>query len=144
MTARRHARQAGFTLLEAIIAMVIMATTLMALYAWLASSTLGAARAAERATSLSDARTAVAYLERVNPMTDPDGSVKIGGFALTWHAEAVTERRTGRAATGEPSPYDYQLYDMQVELARDGAVTRNFSMRRAGWVATRVIDPNEL
>lgn len=144
MTARRHDRQSGFTLLEAIVALVIMATTLMVLYAWLASSTLGAERSADNATTLNDARTALAYLERINPMVEPSGSATLGPFKLSWESEPVTDRRTGRSASGDPSPYDYQLFDMTAQVKREGRTEREFTVRRAGWVATRVVDPNEL
>ena len=103
MTPHHTRAQSGFTLLEAIVALVIMATTLMVLYGWLASSTLGAVRSEETAASLSSARTALSYLERVNPMTQPNGTTEFGTFKLTWHAEPVTDRRTGRTPVGDPS-----------------------------------------
>ena len=144
MTPHHTRAHSGFTLLEAIVALVIMATTLMVLYGWLASSTLGAVRSEETAASLSSARTALSYLERVNPMTQPNGTTEFGTFKLTWHAEPVTDRRTGRTPVGDPSPYDYQLFDLTAQIQGEGFAMREFTVRRAGWVATRVIDPNEL
>ncbi|MCR6686518.1 type II secretion system protein [Pseudoxanthomonas sp.] len=65
--------QRGFTLLEAIVAMVVMATALLALYSWLSTSTLGLRRAQAQAQALEDARTALSLVEDVNPMQDPQG-----------------------------------------------------------------------
>lgn len=144
MTPQHRRAQSGFTLLEAIVALVIMATTLMALYSWLASSTLGAVRSEETAASLSNARTALNYLERVNPMSEPNGTAEFKTFRLTWHSEPVTDRRTGRTPVGDPSPYDYQLFDLTAQIEQEGRPPREFTVRRAGWVATRIIDPNEL
>ena len=71
--------QSGFSLLEAIVAMVVMATALLALYAWLSSSTLGLTRAQAQTRALADSRSALALVETINPMLEPSGQRRRGG-----------------------------------------------------------------
>ncbi len=135
--------QCGFTLLEAIVAMVIMATTLIALYAWLSSNTIAVTRAQAVSQGLDDARIALAVIEGINPMQTSTGSRDVGPVSVRWTATAVTDRRTGVTATGEAAPYDFTLYDLQVETLREGRTTHAFQVRRAGWVATQVLDMSD-
>lgn len=144
IAARAGSGQAGFTLLEAIVAMVIMATTLLALYAWLGSTTIGVQRAQAVSQGLVDARVALAVVEGINPMDSESGSRDVGELTVRWSATPVAERRAGITMVGLAAPYDFALYDVQVETLRDGRQTYAFSVRRAGWIATQVLDPDEL
>ncbi|WP_298579453.1 prepilin-type N-terminal cleavage/methylation domain-containing protein [uncultured Luteimonas sp.] len=141
---RGLAGQAGFTLLEAIVAMVIMATTMLALYAWLGSATIGVQRARSVAQGLADARVALAVIEGINPMDGERGSRDVGDLTVRWSAETIADRRAGVTSAGVAAPYDFALYDIEVETLRDGRQTYAFNVRRAGWVATQVLSIDDL
>ena len=132
--------QPGFTLLEAIVALVIMATTLLALYAWLGSNAIAVRRAQAVSQGLGDARVALEVVEGINPMSEDRGSREVGPLTVRWTATPLGDRRTGTTPAGSAAPYDYTLYDVHVEALRDGLVTYAFNVRRAGWVATRTLD----
>ncbi len=138
------ALQRGFTLLEAIVAMVIMATTLLALYAWLSSSAIAVGRAQAVSQGLDDGRVALAVIEGINPMASENGSREIGGLTIRWQATPIADRRSGVTVVGSAAPYDYALYEMEVETLRDGRTTQAFKVRRAGWVATRVMSMDDI
>lgn len=140
--ARRNQR--GFTLLEAIVAMVVMATALLALYSWLSTSTLGLRRAQAQAQALEDARTALALVEDVNPMHEPQGERAVPPLLVRWQARPVTDRRQGLSRAGMPTQFDFILYDMRVEVLRDGSPVRDFSFRKAGWEAARPVNLEEI
>lgn len=140
---RDRRRQQGFSLLEAIVALTIMATSLLALYAWLSTSTFALGRARATAQALQEARAAKAIVEAVNPMAEPDGRRELGPLEVTWKARPLTDRRTGMSRAGTATQFDFRLYDMEVEVRRDGEVVRDFSMRKAGWEAARPILPAE-
>ncbi|KAF1686623.1 hypothetical protein B1992_06855 [Pseudoxanthomonas broegbernensis] len=137
MNRRGRAAQGGFTLLEAIVAMVIMATSLLALYSWLSTSTLALNRAQAQALALEDARAALALVEDINPMAEPDGERLAAPLAVRWRSRPLTERRPGLSRIGLPTQFDFILYRMDVEVLRDGRPMRRFDLRRAGWEVVR-------
>ena len=132
--------QRGFTLLEAIVAMVVMATALLALYSWLSTSTLGLRRAQAQAQALEDARTALTLVEDVNPMQDPQGQRDAPPLTVRWQSRALTDRRAGVSRAGLPTQFDFILYEMDVEVLRNGTQVRQFSFRKAGWEAARPVN----
>lgn len=142
-TAMPPGRQTGFTLLEAIVALAIMATTLLALYAWLGSNAIAIARAQAVNDGLIDARTALEVIESINPMQELEGSRDVGEMTVRWQAEPITDRRTGITQSGSAAPFDFTLYQLHVETLRAGQVTHNFSLRKAGWLATMTLSEDE-
>ncbi|PJK14734.1 hypothetical protein CO613_04475 [Lysobacteraceae bacterium NML07-0707] len=142
-TAMHPDRQTGFTLLEAIVALVIMATTLLALYAWLGSNTIAAARVQATSDGLTDARAALEVIEGINPMQEQNGSREVGEMIVRWQAEPITDRRTGITQSGSAAPFDFTLYQLHVETLRAGQITHDFSLRKAGWLATMTLLEDE-
>ena len=132
-----RAAQDGFTLLEAIVAMVIMATALLALYSWLSTSTMALNRAQAQAHAIEDARAALALVEDINPMVEPDGERIAAPLTVRWRSQALTERRPGLSRIGMPTQFDFILYQVDVEVLRDGRLVRQFDLRRAGWEVAR-------
>ena len=141
---RFHASQHGFSLLEAIVALTIMATCLLALYAWLSTSTFALTRVRASALSLQDARTAMAAIETINPMAEPDGTRKLPPLEVRWKAKPLTDLRIGMSRAGTATQFDFRLFELDVEVLRDNAVVRDFSVRRTGWVSARPILPDDL
>lgn len=135
-----RARAAGFTLIEAIVAMVVMATCLLALYSWLSSSTLALSRAEAQVHSIEMSRSALALIESVNPLEEPRGERSSNALTVRWQANPLTERRPGVSSVGFPTQFDFILYEMEVEVSWDGERVRAFSFRKAGWEATRPIN----
>jgi general secretion pathway protein I len=137
MRARR--RQAGFTLLEAIVALTVFAICAMALYGWLAVNVNALVHAGNRSDALRDDRAALAVLDPVNPMAEPKGERALpGGLSVRWTSRAI-DRRTGISPSGTRNAFDLALYDMDVEVRRDGKAVDRFTMRRAGWVTARTL-----
>jgi len=135
--------QQGFSLLEAIVALTIMATCLLALYAWLSTSTFALGRARASALSLQDARAARAVIETINPMAEPEGTRELPPLEIRWTTRPLTERRTGMSRAGTATQFDFRLYEVDVEVRREGTVVRDFTLRKAGWEAARPLLPAE-
>lgn len=132
-------RPDGFTLLEAIVAMVIMATSLLALYSWLSANTLALNRVQAQTRSLEDARAALAALADVNPVVNPNGERKVGPLVVRWTSSTVAERRPGLSEAGMSTQFDHELFLVSAEVSRDGRLIREFSFRKAGWAVARPV-----
>ncbi|WP_168198943.1 PulJ/GspJ family protein [Luteimonas granuli] len=129
--------QAGFTLLEAIVAMVVMGTCLLALYGWLSTNTIAVTRAQAQMRAVADARSALAAIESINPMSERSGTREIPPLTVSWDSTPLTPTRPGISQAGMPTLFDFALYRLDVRVAREGAVVREFQVRRVGWVQAR-------
>ena len=131
--------QSGFSLLEAVVALTIMATCLLALYGWLSTSTFSLNRARASALALQQARAARAVVDTINPMAEPNGKRDLPSLEIRWKARPLTDLRIGMSQAGLPTPFDFRLYELDVEVLRDGEVVDDFSMRKTGWVVSRPV-----
>jgi general secretion pathway protein I len=133
----RRSAARGFTLLEAIVALAILAAAGMAVFAAMSQS-LQMVERADQARNLDTAlRNALAWSVRINPMTEPDGETALGEWTLRWHSEPVEPPRDGTTPSFQPGLYKVGLYSMQLELWRDGRMQREATLRRAGYQQVR-------
>lgn len=130
---RRPRRNAGFTLLEAIVALVIFSMGAVALYGWLGVNltTLQRVDALQQRTQL--VRSGMEAVRRVNPMESPSGEVELAGHVYAWSSEAVEPPRNAVTQVGFPTIFQVGLYRMDVQVQRDGEVLESFSVRQLGF-----------
>lgn len=133
----------GFTLLEAIVALVLMATTLISLYTWLAANTIAISRAQASTAALMDARAGLALVESVNPMQEPSGERELGPLTVRWTSEPVVEPQPGLSRAGLPTLFRIGLYRMSVDVLRGPQVVRTFEVRRTGWEQVQSVSPED-
>lgn len=132
--ARRGPRPAGFGLLEAIVALALLAGTGMALFSWIEQSLQTATRLR---TAEQEARlllSAQALVETVNPAEQAEGSMQVSGLTVTWRGEPVEPpRRNATFAGGEPGPWQVGLYRLRVSAHDDAtAIGVDFVQLRTG------------
>ena len=133
---QRMRHQKGFTLLEAIVALVIFASVGSALYAWITVSLNGITRVEASRQRDEAIQAGLAMIEHVNPMAQPQGSLSAGHYTVSWNAEVMSPRSTGccrpvqfrctRLACGE--------WTVTVE---GGDEPVSFTTRKAGWQQAR-------
>lgn len=127
----------GFTLLEAIVALAILAAAGLSLFAAMSQS-MQMLRRADEARALDAAmRNALAVIEHVDPMATPRGEAPIGDFQLRWSAEPVEPPRDNTTGYLQPGLYRVALYRIRMEIVRDGEVHRVVEVRRTGWQQVR-------
>jgi len=131
-------RQSGFSLLEAIVALTIFSICTMALYGWLSVNVNALSRVEARAAAVRDGRTALAVLEAVNPMKEPEGERALpGGLQVRWTSKEVQPRQSGKGPAGNTLVFDLALYEVTVTVLRAGREVNRFAVRRAGWETAR-------
>lgn len=135
--------QSGFSLLEAIVALTIFSICVLALYGWLSVNITALSRVDASQRRTGDGRLAMAVLEPVNPMAEPRGERHLpGGVEIRWQGREVVAPKPGVGPAGNPLIFDLGLYDLDVEVLRQGRETSRFSVRRAGWATARRLDFN--
>ncbi|MDP1698533.1 MAG: type II secretion system protein [Xanthomonadaceae bacterium] len=126
-------RVRGFTLLEAIIALVIFAMGAFSLYGWLSTNLITLDRARSGSEALVVKQSALELLRDVNPMLTPSGEREAGTLQVQWTAEPLQPTRRGSSQIGGPSFYEVGLYQMQVRVRDGGREVGEFSLRQLGY-----------
>lgn len=127
----------GFSLLEAIVALTILASVGLAMFAAMSQSMQMVGRAEDsRATGVA-MRNALATLERINPSTTPRGETTLGAYTLRWDAKEMEPPHPGATGYLSPGLYDVALYNVSIELHQNGRRVYEGQLRRVGYVQAR-------
>lgn len=127
----------GFSVMETLVAMALLAIAVIPLYALLQTLADGAARIETASDMLEVEENALAILETFDPMAEPNGERMLGEWRLSWTSELVASERPATGYMGV-SIYQLSLFDVTATLQREERV-RTIELRRAGWV--QVTDP---
>lgn len=133
MFGRPSKLQSGFTLLEAIVALVIFSMGALALYAWLSANVIALARVQDRKEAVSLVNSALDAVRRINPMQTPRGSRKIGEVTFSWEAKPVEPPRTAVTQLGLPTIFQVGLFSVDVRISRAGKEVDRFQVRELGY-----------
>lgn len=125
-------REAGFSLLEAIVALVIFTMGALALYGWLGSNLITLDRVNQRQQANALAASALEVVRRVNPMATPTGRRVFDEVEISWKATPVEPPRPAVTQVGQPNLFDVGLYTLAVEIRRDGALVDSLEVRQVG------------
>ncbi|MGV8923869.1 MAG: prepilin-type N-terminal cleavage/methylation domain-containing protein [Thermomonas sp.] len=135
MRLKRSAR--GFSLLEAVVALAILAAAGLAAFAALTQSLQMVGRADGAREADLALRNAVAWIEQVNPMEQSKGRQTMGEFELRWTSRPVEPVRDATTGALTAGLHEVGLYRMQLELWRNGALEREAVLRRIGYRQVR-------
>ena len=80
---------AGFTLLEAIVALVVFTMGAFALYGWLSTNVITLDRIRERQQVEAAMHSALDMIRRANPMETPGGRRELNGLEVVWTSTLV-------------------------------------------------------
>ena len=139
-TQPRRRTQHGFTLIEAIVAMVLIATTGMALFSWINSNLITLNRVQEANAESAATTNVVDYMNTVNPMLTPQGEVSLGGYRVSWKANASTDPRDGAGYPYGTSQYQLSLYDTQIRVHKgSGQPWLDFTLQQVGYKQVRTL-----
>jgi len=112
--------EAGFTLIETIVALVILAAALLAFYEFLASSLHAADRVRHAAEAYDRRQNALALATKLNPMATPEGTLDLGSYRLHWRAERIsTPQRSTEYPSGSEGAFTVALFRVVIDFPDD-------------------------
>jgi type II secretory pathway pseudopilin PulG len=130
-------RNAGFSLVEALIALIVAALVLMAIFELQRQLSHDQARYEQAMAATDRRRNALVLLRGVNPAERPFGALPLsGGRRVRWAAVPLTPARLNRDYPTGRGSYEMQLWrlDVRIETAQ-GRVIDAFQLDRLGWRA---------
>ena len=124
-------RQAGFALLEAMVALTLLAGTGLGLFAWIQQNTQAASRLRVHEQEARLLTSAQLLVQLVNPMAKPEGDMDAGNLRIQWRAELLEQERRNQPFSAEvQGPFRMGLYRLDVQ-ARD--LKDNVEVRFQQW-----------
>jgi len=129
----RQRFQSGFGLLESIVAMALLGSAGLVLFAWLQSSLETASRLREAEQRARLQLEAQAWVRSLNPMLQPEGNTELGGIRLQWRSEPVEPVRDEYDYNGQLQPiWRVALYVVHFDVSQ-GPVKASWSQQVAGF-----------
>ena len=123
----------GFTLLEVIVALTLIATVGMATFSWINSSLISLNRVQEKTGRQQVSRNAVSFMQTVNPTTHPAGDAEMGAYVIRWNSHLLSPPKEGSGHLGGTSLYESALYDTHVHVNLDSEEVAAFDLRLVGF-----------
>lgn len=138
MPCKAARRQHGFTLIEAIVALVLIGTTGMALFSWINTNIITLNRIQESNLESAATVNVLEYMNNVNPMIQPQGSADLGAYRITWTATASTAPQDGAGYPFGISLYQLALFQTRVTVKKpDGKFWFEFMLQQVGYQKVR-------
>ena len=131
-------RERGFSLLEMIAALTILAIGSVVLFSWLGQS-MGQLTRFKNDEKVSLAKLqAVQFLTMQNPLLTPSGVQSFDTFKMEWKSKLVGEVRESISPSNGLGLYQMGLYNVQVAIFDvSGLAWFDFSVRLAGYRQVR-------
>lgn len=141
---RRYPASAGFTLLEAIVALTVMALALIPLVTFIAQSSDQLMRAADANERSIVTQSVLALMEPINPMAEPEGVLPLDEeISVSWRSEAIIPPNEAALVRTLLPGYRVGFYGVTVAVSRSQEPWFDFEMRKIGYQNMRAggMDP---
>lgn len=125
-------KQAGFTLLEAMVALVILASASMSIYALFNTNLITLTRVRETTQEIPLARHAIRYLSAMNLTAPASGEFEVDGALIRWNAELVEPYRQSQNGRGFMGYFQLGLYNVTFTIFADGEALGTHELRVVG------------
>ena len=138
----QHGANAGFSFLEAIVAVTIVGVVLLPIMSLINQSISQLRMVADANRQSMAMESSIAAMGSVNPLVEPDGTMDLGNFSLSWASETLvapnTERRPGTGLAG----FSTGFYSLRVTTYLDnGDEWFSFDTRKVGYRTNTISNP---
>lgn len=140
-TPRRRERAAGFTLLEAVVALALVAVAAMPLYAFFSRTLDGLYRAAAVNRESEGSLSAIAFLSGLNPMERPSGETELGSLRIRWTSQELVAATDIVAYPRGLGIHQAALYEVTAELLDGTRLRTTVTLRLVGHKRVREMLP---
>jgi general secretion pathway protein I len=137
---RLRRRSPGFTLLEAIVALVIFSMGSIALYSWLGVNVKTLLRVQALRESVAMSTSALESIRGINPMAAPRGRRQVGELVVEWEARPVEPVRNAVTQLGIPTVFQVELFLLDVRVLRGTTEVDRFQVRQVGYHQARALE----
>jgi general secretion pathway protein I len=135
MTPKRHS--SGFTLIEALVALVIFSMAAIGIYGWINSNLITLGRISEVAATEYVLNSSMERLKLVDLSTETSGRFNVSGYWVDWQADLIEPWRTGSTAVGTVGLYDLGLFRVSLKYIKDGKQVGGHNYRRVAYKQVR-------
>lgn len=131
------ARARGFSLLEAIVALVILSAAMLGAYGWLATDVRALQNVRALALEEAAVQQALAQLEQTDLAAQPSGSIAWRDYRIEWNATALEPARAGRSTTGQRGSYELTLHRVSLAVFAGERLIGTPQLRMVQYTAAR-------
>lgn len=110
------ANQQGFTLLEAIVSLVLISTIGALVYSWINSNLIAVGRVQSVNERALATQNTLAFLENLNPVEQPVGEREFVGYFIRWESKPLKSMQDGIAGMQGVGLYKVGLFDVHVDV----------------------------
>ena len=130
--------QAGFTLLEGLVAIALLAGALAAIFT-LVGGILDSAHRIGRSNAAVEVKlNAIEAMSAVNPMTQETGQIDLGPYKVLWKSAPISAVTDGTGYPAGISIYRVALFESEVAAVEPGgSVLTSFKLRQVGYRRVR-------
>lgn len=127
----------GFTLLEAMVALVIFSLAAIGIYGWINANLISLNRLADLAANEQVLNSAVERLKLVDMSKETEGAFNVDEYNVQWRADLVEPWHNGITAAGAVTIYDFALFSVKLTFIKDGRERGHFSYRNTAYKQVR-------
>ena len=138
----RAPSQAGFSLLEAIVALAVVGILGTVLFTWAASMQRTLASIQDRTAREEAVLNALEFLKTVNPMERGEGTQQLGRYQIRWRAREIAAPSDAVDYPTGTGPYRVALYSTRVTVDLDDRPDwHQFDVKQVGYRRVRALSP---
>ena len=129
-------KEEGFSVLEAMVAMAILAAGLLPILALQGQFVRTVTQIEHVEKSLTAQNNALNLMRTVDLTNVPTGEVQFENYRISYNATPAASTQTVRGNGGFPGRFEVTLYDIQIKIIYLSGREENFSIRNFGWRET--------
>ena len=122
----------GFTLLEAIVSIVLFSTVGLAIFSAINTSLISLTRVQAQTRTTTLTLNAIEILKQVNPMINARGEKPMGELTLEWQSTLLEPERDGVGYPGGTGYYQIALYNIEATIKDKAEILTTFELRLIG------------